>query len=222
MSRAAALSFASHSGLVQPDLLSQLFRGQTIEHWSDGETLFLQDDPSDRVFGIVSGAVEISLLSPDGRKIVANLVTAPSLVGEIGALDGGPRTATATCSGPCRLQSLSRANFLDKVTSTRELSAAVIDLLCSRIRWISGEFGDQVMLKVDARLAKRLLSMAAALAEGREWIEISQSELADFLGATRESVNKHLKRWREARLIDIRRSGVRILDREGLKGIALQ
>lgn len=209
-------------GYLRDDLFALLFAGQPIEHKADGETLFLQDDPPDRVFGIVSGAIEISLLSSDGRKVVANMVPAKSLVGEIGSLDGGPRTATATCAGPCEVQSLSRGHFIEKVTRTPALSAAMIELLCSRIRWINGEFGDQVMLKVDARVAKRLLLMASAYADRDGWVDISQSELADFLGATRESVNKSLKRWREAKLIDMRRNGVRILDAERLKAIVAQ
>lgn len=214
---------APRGGQLPAELFDLLFAGHAPEQWADGETLFMQDDPPDRVFGIVKGAVEISLYSPDGRKIVANMETPHSLVGEIGALDGGTRTATATCVGKCEVYSISHAQFVDRVTRTPALSRAIIGLLCSRIRWISGEFGDQVMLKVDARLAKRLLFMASAFADDDGWIEISQSELADFLGATRESVNKNLKQWREARIIDIRRNGIRILDEERLRThVALQ
>lgn len=204
-------------GQLSSELFAILFAGQSIERWSDGEELFLQDDPPDRVFGIVSGAVEISLYSADGRKIVANMEMPSSLVGEIGALDGGTRTATATCVGDCEIYSITRAQFLDRVTRTPALSAAMIALLCARIRWINAEFGDQVMLKVDARLAKRLIFMASAFADAEGWVDISQSELADFLGATRESVNKNLKQWREAHIIDIRRGGIRILDEDRLR-----
>lgn len=209
-------------GSLRNELFALLFSGQPTENRSDGETLFLQDDPSDRVFGIVSGTIEISLLSPEGRKVVANMVPARSLVGEIGAFDGGPRTATASCAGPCVIQSLSRVQFLDKVTKTPALSAAMFELLCSRIRWINGEFGDQVMLKVDARVAKRLVLIAALHADREGWMEISQSELADYLGATRESVNKSLRRWKDAGLIDLRRNGIRILDPDRLKAIFTQ
>jgi len=208
------------SGQLSPDLFRALFAGHPVERWADGDELFLQDDPPDRVFGIVSGAVEISLYSPHGRKIVANMEMANSLVGEIGALDGGTRTATATCVGDCEIYSITRAQFLDRVTRTPSLSAAMIALLCARIRWINAEFGDQVMLKVDARLAKRLLFMSSGFADADGWVDISQSDLADFLGATRESVNKNLKHWREAHIIDIRRGGIRILDEDRLRASA--
>jgi CRP-like cAMP-binding protein len=218
--RAVPDARAPRGGQLPSELFDIVFAGHSIEHWQDGEELFLQDDPPDRVFGIVSGAVEISLYSPDGRKIVANMEAPRSLVGEVGAIDGGPRTATATCVGPCQIYSVSRSQFLERVTNSPQLSAAMIGLLCARIRWINAEFGDQVMLKVDARLAKRLLFLSSAFASEEGWVSISQAELADFLGATRESVNKNLKQWRQARIIDIRRGGIRILDEARLRGNA--
>lgn len=199
-------------------LFALLFAGQSLERKAGGETLFIQDDQPARVFGVVSGAVEISLYSADGRKIVANIETPRSLVGEIGALDGGLRTASATCIGECEVYSLSRAQFLDRIEGNGKLAFAMIAMLCARIRWISGEFGDQVLLKVDARLAKRLMFLSSGFAAADGWVAISQAELANFLGTTRESVNKILNLWRERDLIDLRRNGVLILDTDGLRG----
>jgi CRP/FNR family cyclic AMP-dependent transcriptional regulator len=198
-------------------LFMLLFAGQPLERKSSGETLFIQDDQPTRVFGVVSGAVEISLYSSDGRKIVANIETPRSLVGEIGALDGGLRTASAACIGECEVYSLSRTQFLDRVQGSGKLAFAMIEMLCARIRWISGEFGDQVLLKVDARLVKRLIFLSAAFAGADGWVAISQAELANFLGTSRESVNKTLNLWRERGLIDLKRNGIRILDVDGLR-----
>jgi CRP/FNR family cyclic AMP-dependent transcriptional regulator len=198
-------------------LFTLLFAGQPLERKSSGETLFIQDDQPTRVFGVVSGAVEISLYSSDGRKIVANIETPRSLVGEIGALDGGLRTASASCIGECEVYSLSRTQFLDRVQGSGKLAFAMIEMLCARIRWISGEFGDQVLLKVDARLVKRLIFLSAAFAGADGWVAISQAELANFLGTSRESVNKTLNLWRERGLIDLKRNGIRILDVDNLR-----
>lgn len=192
-------------------IFDQLFAGVTPESWHAGQTLFLQDDPSQRVFGIVSGRIEISLYSRGGRKLVANIETPRSLVGEIGALDGGVRTASATCISDCRLVSLSRAQLFERIERDGRLATEMIGLLCARLRWVNTEFGDQVLLKIEARLAKRLLFLHNVLAEAEGWIPISQSELAEFLGTTRESVNKALAEWRDAGVIDIRRGGVRVL-----------
>jgi CRP-like cAMP-binding protein len=207
----------ARSGQLSEEVFALLFGGQPLERKAGGESLFIQDDQPARVFGIVSGAVEISLSAADGRKIVANIETPRSLVGEIGALDGGLRTASATCIGDCELYSLPRAQLLERIAGSATLAAAMIAMLCARIRWISGEFGDQVLLKPDARLAKRLMFLSSGFTGADGWIFISQSELANFLGTTRESVNKTLNLWRDRGLVDIRRSGIRILDPQGLR-----
>ena len=213
----AAYPRATRGGQLSDELFAALFEGQSLERKAGGESLFIQDDPSARVFGVVSGAVEISLYSADGRKIVANVETPSSLVGEIGALDGGLRTASATCIGDCTVYSLSRAQFLDRIGSDPKLAFAMIAMLCARIRWISGEFGDQILLKFDARLAKRLIFLSFGFAGADGWVSISQTELANFLGTTRESVNKTLNQWRQHGFIDIRRGGIRVIDASALR-----
>src|SRR5690606_3226264 len=106
-----------------------------------------------------------------------------SLVGEIAALDGGERTATATCITACELVSLSRARLFERIEQHPRLAVAIIELLCARLRWVSGELGDQALLKIEARLAKRLAFLSGLIADPDGWIAISQSELAEFLGA---------------------------------------
>jgi len=204
------------NGQLPGNLFEELFTGVGLEYFRAGQTLFLQDDPSKRLFGVVSGRVEISLYSQGGRKLVANIETSRSLVGEIGALDGGRRTATATCLTDCSLHSITRGQLFERIERDGRLAGAMIGLLCARLRWVSGEFGDQVLLKIEARLAKRLLFLSELLSGADGWITISQAELAEFLGTTRESVNKALAEWRDAAVIDVRRGGVRVLDRQRL------
>jgi CRP-like cAMP-binding protein len=197
-----------------------LFGGCPVERHEAGQHLFLQEDPATHVYGIISGKVEISIYSAGGRKLVANIERPQSLVGEIGALDGGTRTATATCLTECELVSVSRTQFFERIESHPALARAVIALLCARLRWVSGEFGDQALLKIEARLAKRLLYLSGFMADSAGWIAISQSDLADFLGATRESVNKTLQEWRSRMLIETRRGAVRVSDAASLAGLS--
>lgn len=187
-----------------------LFSGCPTERYEPGHHLFMQEDTATHVYGVISGKVEISIYSAGGRKLVANIERPQSLVGEIGALDGGPRTATATCLTECQLVCASRALLLERVGMHPDLARALIALLCTRLRWVSGEFGDQALLKIEARLAKRLLYLSSFMADAAGWISISQSDLADFLGATRESVNKTLHDWRARALIETRRGAIRV------------
>lgn len=198
-----------------------LFTGCKLERYAAGQHLFVQEDAADRIFGVMSGTVEISIYSPGGQKLVANIELSRSLVGEIGALDGRPRTATAICLSACELVSLSRTQLFDRMENNPSLARAMIELLCARLRWVSGELGDQAFFGIEARLAKRLVFLEGAMADGAGWIPISQSELGEFLGVTRESINKTLNDWRSRQIIAIKRGGLRIADAVALRGIAV-
>lgn len=199
------------------DLFDLLFNNCTVDRVPAGRHLFLQEDRSDRVFGLVEGSVEISIYSIDGQKLVANMQTAPTIIGEIGALDGGVRTATAICRTDCVLVSLDRAQLLRRVEESPLLARSMLRLLCDRARWLSESLGDQAFLDVEARLAKRLLLLDKLLADASGWIAISQSEIAEFLGATRESVNKLLNGWRSRAFIEVRRGHIKVINRPRLR-----
>lgn len=201
------------------ELFAHLFAGCQHEHYRAGHNLFLQDDPAERVFGVVAGTVEIAIYAESGRKLIANIETERSLIGEIGALDGGKRSATATCLTDCLLVSVSRRQLFDRIEQHRGLATAMIGFLCLRLRWISSELGDQALLKIEARLAKRLAFLAMVMGDENGWIKISQSDLAEFLGATRESVNKTLTDWRRIGVIGVRRGGIRIVNARALERI---
>jgi CRP-like cAMP-binding protein len=204
---------------LSPAHFELLFGDCKSERRQAGEYLFMHEDPADRIYGVLSGTVEISTYSMSGRKLVANIERSRSLIGEISALDGGQRTASAICLTDCELVSLSRTQLMRKLAENASLALAMIGLLCARIRWIDNERNDLALLKVEARLAKRLLLLGERLADDAGWIRISQSELAAFLGATRESVNKMLNTWRVRKLIDIKRGAIRLVSKHGLQEI---
>lgn len=199
---------------------ARLFAGCGAERHAAGHTLFMQGDPGDRVFGVTSGKLEISLISADGRKLVANIETRNGLVGEIAALDGGPRSASVTCLSDCVVVSLTRAQLLDRLARDPEIARSIIVHLCARVRWMSDEVGDQALLALDQRLAKRILFLSALIGDPIGWIVVSQQEIAEFLGATRETVNKSLSDWRAAGLVEVGRGRLRIVDARGLRRVA--
>jgi CRP/FNR family cyclic AMP-dependent transcriptional regulator len=201
-------------------ILDELFSDAVIERKKTGHHLFLQDDRSENLYFLRSGTVEISIYSIAGKKLVANIVRSGSLIGEVGALDGGMRTATATCIEDCEILVIGRTRLLAKISTNPEIANALIALLCARVRWVSGELGDQAHLKIEQRLAKRLTMLGRLMAGSDGWIAIPQAELAEFLGATRESVNKILTQWRRLGLLELKRGSVRIVDHGRLQEFA--
>ncbi len=185
-----------------------------------GEVLFFQEDPGDSIYIVDSGVVEISILSVSGKKLALNVMRPPDVFGEIAALDGGPRTATATTLERSTLLRFDRADIMAEIKKRPELAADLIQILCARLRWVSQQVEDLAMLNIEGRLASRLLILHRKFSDKYGKLYLSQSELADFLGATRESINKILQEWRANGLIELSRGAVKVCDQRSLADIA--
>ena len=181
-----------------------------------GQNLFFQHDPGDAIYIVKFGAIEINIMSRDGKKLSLNVMQAGDVFGEIAALDGGLRTATATAVEPSELLRLDRAKMFQLIGQHPDLAMDFFQVLCARLRWVSQQVEDMALLDIEGRLANRLLILHRKFADPEGTLHLSQSELADFLGVTRESINKILQTWRANDLITLSRGSVRVCNPDGL------
>lgn len=188
---------------------------RTIEY-QKGEIVFQQGDPGDALFVVISGSFEISILSEEGKKLSLNVMMSGDIFGEIAALDGGIRTATATAMEKSKLARYSRDGLAGLIVKNPEMALRIIALLCSRIRWINQQVEDLAMLDVEGRLANRLLILYSRFSDNKGWLKMSQSDLADFLGVSRESTNKILQSWKADGFIELSRGSIKVLDEQRL------
>src|SRR5262249_51647560 len=140
----------------------------------------------------------------------------------IALLDGKPRTATATAQARTELISVRRDRFAELLATEPALARHLIQLLCERVRWTSQLMEDSALLGVPARLAKRMLSLARL--HGGDPVNgmklmISQEELAQFLGLSRQVVNQHLQAWKQSGWISSGRGNITLLDVAALDNI---
>lgn len=167
--------------------------------YDEGAIIFMRGDPGDSLCAVVSGRVRISVSRPAGKEVFLNILAPGETFGEIALLDGEPRTATATAMERTELFLIPREPFLRLLGSEPQLAAHLIQLLCQRVRWTAQLTEDSALLPIPARIAKRLLSLARL--HGRQTVRgtrlnISQEELAQFLGVSRQIVNQHLQSWK--------------------------
>jgi CRP-like cAMP-binding protein len=181
-----------------------------------GEALFHEGDPGDALFIVGQGTIEISVASADGRKLSLDLVRPGAVLGEIALFDPGPRTATARAVEDACLHRLSRQDLRDGVTRDPEVAFALLALAGHRMRYMSREHRDRMLRPLPARLARRLLHVADD--DGR--VPLNQSQLAEFVGSTREAVSKTLNRWRREGHIAAERGPIRIVAPHALSEIA--
>lgn len=182
-----------------------------------GEVLFEQGDEGDALFAIIEGSLEISVLSEDGRKLSLDVLKAGDMTGEIAFFDPGPRTATATALEATRLMRIRNPDMAEAILKTPELGIDMIHLAGRRMRWMNSQLSDQVFLPLSARLARKLLHLTGG---GAETLSMSKSDLAEFMGATREAVSKTIGDWQRAGIVDAPRGTLTVLQPKALAALA--
>jgi CRP/FNR family transcriptional regulator, cyclic AMP receptor protein len=193
--------------------------------YEEGAIVFMRGDPGDSLCGVVTGRVRISASRAGGKEVFLNIMEPGDAFGEIALLDGSPRTATATAMSRVELTILQRDAFLGLLQSEPQLAEHLIQLLCKRVRWTAELMEDSALLSVPAKLAKRLLSLASlhgrASPEGAR-LAISQEELAQFLGLSRQIVNQHLQAWRGKGWIALGRGSITLANPRALQTVTHQ
>jgi CRP/FNR family cyclic AMP-dependent transcriptional regulator len=201
-------------------VVERLERLATPCHFGPGQMLFLKGDSGGALYGVVSGRIRISSATATGKQVVHDIMEPGDVFGEIALIDGRPRTADATAMTAAELIMIQRPSFLAFLEREPALALHLLKLLCERVRRTSERFEDMAFLTLPARLAKRILNLAARESEAEDHVSrvrISQAELAQMLDLSRETINKHLQRWHEHGWVDLNRGGLVIRDGAALR-----
>jgi CRP-like cAMP-binding protein len=182
---------------LEPEAFEQLCRYAKHTTLKRGATIFSRGDPGTNLIAVVSGTVKISISSPDGRNAILNLIGAGEIFGEIALLDGQPRTADATANSNCEIFTIDRREFIPFVRSQPTVAMKLIELLCGRLRWTSDQVEQIILQDLPGRLASALLGLTEKrkLENTSRTIAITQQEISEMVGMTRESINKQLRAW---------------------------
>ncbi len=181
-----------------------------------GASVFRRGDAGDGLYGVLQGRVTVSVESEEGKELILNMFGPGAFFGEIALLDGGGRTASASVREEAALLFIGRTAFLPFLESRPKVAARMIALLCERLRRTTQQMEDSIFLDVSARLARQTLALAGST--GR--IAISQAELAQTLGVSREIVSRQLSLWRDAGFVALGRGRVDLLDRKAIDALA--
>jgi CRP/FNR family cyclic AMP-dependent transcriptional regulator len=202
--------------------LDQLCRYASSRKFTRGATIFAKGDPGNSLFAVASGSVKMSISSVEGRSAILNLIGKGEIFGEIALLDGLPRTTDATAHTNCDLIVIDRRDFLPFIRKQPPLAMKFIELLCARLRWTSEQI-EHVMLQ---DLPGRLASVLIGLADRRQPtsaggpIAITQQEIGEMVGMSRESINKQLRAWATSKWVRLEHGAILIMDRAALAAVA--
>lgn len=208
------------ASLSEADLqnLASLLRWKGI---GKGEILFRQGDEGTALYIIMQGRIKISL-SRRMEKMTLAILGQGEFLGEMALLDGQPRSADAVALEDSHLYALNRKDFLSFLINNEHAVRAILNSLSVRLRKTDDLLAEMCFLSLSARLAKKLVELAESQVPDdkncRECIlKISQQELGDILGVSRESINKELKILRDKGILATSRNFIHIYDLESLK-----
>jgi len=148
-----------------------------------------------------------------------NLIGAGEIFGEIALLDGQPRTADATANSNCEIFTIDRREFIPFVRSQPTVAMKLIELLCGRLRWTSDQVEQVILQNLPGRLASALLRLSDKNKHAPEAriISITQQEISEMVGMTRESINKQLRAWAARGWVRLEHGAIVVLKPDALQ-----
>lgn len=211
-------------GKLAPELLSRLCNYATTRKIKRGAVVISRGDPGNCLFMVAAGTIKIGVQSVSGKDAVFNLISAGGIFGEIALLDGQPRTADAIAVTNCELLVIERRDFVALVHSNPDTALQIIEVLCERLRRTSNQVEDLMFLDLERRLAKTLLRLSepVTLAPMGRRVCITQREIGQIIGMSRESTNKQLRAWQDRKWLKIERGGITVLKPDALERVTLE
>jgi CRP/FNR family transcriptional regulator, cyclic AMP receptor protein len=214
---------------IGPDLdQNELHRLAEFAHLKQAranEVLFEKGEAGQSLMIVISGRVLIHSTSSAGKRLIINIIGPGEIFGEITVIDGRGRSAEAKAVAPTEYLVVERRDFMRYLEKCPAVSLRLLRLLCHRIRIATAQLEDEAFLDLDHRLARKLVAFMELTGTndgntGRITVPITQPELGAMLGVSRESVNKHLRRWARTGLIRIGRGRLTVLDSVAVKKLA--
>lgn len=186
-------------------------------HLATGQYIFTEGDASNQVYSVVEGRVRIVRALRSGRQLLLGVKEPGSEFGELSALDGARRTASAVADSPTVVSRLSSRRFNTLLASEPDLAMAVTHRLAAQLREANERLRARNSDNTFTRAGHQLVELAVLMVKhggspGRIELAITQHDLADWIGATRESTARALARFRRSGLVETSRGRIVITD----------
>jgi len=206
---------------LDPDSADTLEKVLTSRTVSRGHIVFKEGDSGDRLFIVLDGKVKITRASADGRENLIAVLGPGEMFGELSLFDPGPRTASVSAVTDATLASLDHDDLRPLLLERPGVGVELLRALAQRLRRTNDAMADLVFTDVPGRVAKALLDLAAKFgveeADGiRVRHDLTQEELAQLVGASRETVNKALSEFAHRGWLRIEGRSVLLIDSERL------
>ena len=212
-------------GKLSPDEIDTLLHYARVERYPAGEEIYAKGSPGQSMMAVLRGTVKMTSVSSEGKEIVLNIMHPGDIFGEIALVDGEERSADAVAMTDCELLVLNRRDFMPILEKRADICLILLRILCQRLRQTSEQVEDVLFRHLESRVAKALLHLAESAALHAVpglpiELHVSQRELGNIAGGSRESVNKILQSWHKAGWITLGKGTIAIRDLVAIERVA--
>ncbi len=206
---------------IDPTAVEALSSALESVEFPRAHVIFAEGEPGDRLYIIVSGKVKIGRRSGDGRENLLMVFGPSDMFGELSIFDPGPRTSTATTVTEVRAVTMDRAALHEWIGKRPEIAEQLLRVIARRLRRTNNMLADLIFTDVPGRVAKALLQLAQRFGTQEAGMlrvthDLTQEEIAQLVGASRETVNKALADFAHRGWLRLEGKSVLILEPERL------
>jgi CRP/FNR family transcriptional regulator, cyclic AMP receptor protein len=220
--RAALLRETELFHQLDEEALLKLADRTVTRVFDKGQTIFVQEERGDRMFVIMDGVVKLLVRSRSGEFIELIRHSRATVFGELAVLDNGPRSASAEAVERTTLLSLARDDLFEVLHSRPDVVEALLRWLVQIVRRTTKDLADLAFLDLEGRVARRILALAqgagpASVGTTIKGRRITQTEIAQMVSGTRQTVNRALRSLERRGLIVLSDGTITIKNRDGLQ-----
>ena len=186
--------------------------------------LVYEGDPGDALFVVINGNVAVTRVSNDGKETILSILKEGDFFGEMGVLDASPRSATIKALRDAEVAILARKDFLELLGKNPQMCLSLVGALSSRLRATNQAIQANAYQDIRTRLASLLLNLERNFGEKvdggtRLTLRLTNQEMANMIGTTRETVNRMLNKFWDEKLIDMRTANIVVVDHARLQSM---
>lgn len=204
---------------VPMDALEKVATDSRVRKFRRGQIVFNAGDPGDSLVVVVSGRITVKVRSADGGELMLAIVGPGGVLGELGVIDGGPRSADAETLDETELLFVPRQALVDLQREHPQVTASMLTVVASGFRRLTDATADLVFLDLPRRVAKVLLDHPRNDA-GKIDLGLSQEQLSHRVAGTRQSVNQALRGFERRGWIELAGRSIVLRDVDALARFA--
>jgi CRP/FNR family cyclic AMP-dependent transcriptional regulator len=209
---------------LDPDIQSALFEIMREVSFSAGDQIFAQDDPASKFFVVVSGRVKVMRVTSDGHEMILCMITSGGCFCPLAVMDEGSQLGMAQAATDVTLLCAQATDFRAFYQNNLQLADKMMKTCLHDMRRLVGRLESLTFESLKMRLARILLEKSVSVPidhTTRDEIHLTQQEIAQLIGVSRESVSHLLAVWERENALVLKRGRVIISHRDILEQLAL-